>query len=65
SSATSIAAALELSGAKAVAEWDQIAAYLTNLGKDPNWRRNPSILDQLRGWKITPGRPRKKAASLQ
>jgi hypothetical protein len=20
-------------------------------GKDPNWRRRPSVLDQLRGWK--------------
>jgi hypothetical protein len=39
---------------------------LDHLGKDPNWRRSPSILDQLRGWTIRPGRPRKaKLASAQ
>lgn len=54
-----IAGAMELRGKAADAEWEQLAAYLTNLGKDPNWRRSPSILDQLRGWKIAPGRPRK------
>jgi putative transposase len=66
SAATKIADALALSGPKATAEWDAIARYLNHLGKDPNWRRSPSILDQLRGWTISPGRPRKhKLASKQ
>jgi hypothetical protein len=66
SASNTIAAAMELRGEKATAEWDRIAAILTHLGRDPNWRRNPSILDQLRGWRITPGRPRKaKMASAQ
>lgn len=59
SAANTIALAMNLTGAKADAEWERIAAFLTHLGKDPNWRRSPSILDQLRGWRITPGRPRK------
>jgi putative transposase len=63
---SSIATALALTGPAAVAEWDRIAGYLEHLGKDPNWRRSPSILDQLRGWAITPGRPRNaKLASAQ
>jgi hypothetical protein len=57
--ASTIAAAMNLKGTKADAEWERIAGYLTHLGKDPNWRRSPSILDQLRGWRITPGRPKK------
>jgi hypothetical protein len=66
SASNTIAAALALSGPTATAEWDRIAGYLDHLGKDPNWRRSPSILDQLRGWTITPGRPRKaKLASAQ
>jgi hypothetical protein len=66
SAANSIAAILELKpGAKADKEWDRIAGVLDHLGKDPNWRNKPSVLDQLRGWKISPGKPRKlKAASL-
>lgn len=64
SAANTIALAMNLKGPKARAEWDRIAELLTHLGKDPNWRRSPSILDQLRGWRITPGRPRKaKTAS--
>jgi len=59
SAALMIAGAMELDGQPADAEWDRIAQVLSHLGKDPNWRRSPSILDQLRGWKITPGRPRK------
>lgn len=59
SAANTIAAAMDLRGSKAEAEWERIAQFLTHLGKDPNWRRSPSILDQLRGWRITPGRPRK------
>ncbi len=36
--------------------WEEVASLMHHLGKDPNWRRRPSILDQLRGWKIQPGR---------
>jgi len=56
--AMKIAAALDLEGRAAVREWQAIAEYLQHLGQDPNWRRNPSILDQMRGWRITPGRSR-------
>ena len=59
SAAGTIAAAMELRGQPAEREWTRIAEYLSHLGRDPNWRRSPSILDQLRGWKITPGRPKK------
>jgi len=59
SASTTIARALELRGKAASEEWERIAQLLTHLGKDPNWRRSPSILDQLRGWKVGPGRPKK------
>jgi putative transposase len=59
SAAGTIAAAMDLRGQPAEREWTRIAEYLSHLGRDPNWRRSPSILDQLRGWKITPGRPKK------
>jgi len=57
--ATRIAMALSLKGQAANDEWQRILEYLVHLGQDPNWRNSPSILDQLRGWKISPGRPRK------
>lgn len=59
SASGTIARAMELRGQAADEEWDRIAQNLTHLGKDPNWRRSPSILDQFRGWKVGPGRPRK------
>ena len=34
----------------AASEWDDIAATFVHVGVDPNWRRRPSILDELRGW---------------
>lgn len=58
STAISLASAFELSGDQAQTKWQQLAEYLEHLAKDPNWRRSPSILDQLRGWRITPGRPK-------
>lgn len=58
SAAMMIAGAFDESGAKADLAWKKIAAHLSHLGTDPNWRRSPSILDQLRGWTISPGRPR-------
>jgi hypothetical protein len=37
-----------------VTRWDNIAELLTHAETDPNWRRRPSVLDQLRGWKRQP-----------
>lgn len=34
----------------AATEWDRIADLIVHMGKDPNWRTKPSVLDQLRGW---------------
>jgi len=56
SAASSIAGVFGLSGEQAQNKWQQLAEYLEHMAKDPNWRRSPSILDQLRGWRITPGR---------
>lgn len=53
-SCQTIAQACDLRGAEATRRWDKIAALLTHSGKDPNWRRRPSVLDQLRGWKRQP-----------
>ena len=54
-----VAETLDLDNPAAAApKWQQIADYLLHLGRDPNWRRSPSVLDQMRGWRITPGRPR-------
>jgi hypothetical protein len=50
-SGQSIAQAFDLQGVEAQRHWDQMAALLTHSGKDPNWRRRPSVLDQRRGWK--------------
>lgn len=49
-----IAQAFELKGTAAMRRWDKIAELLTHAGTDPNWRRRPSVLDQLRGWKRQP-----------
>ena len=54
--ADGIASAMALNGAPASRRWRELTEYMIHLGKDPNWRRRPSILDQLRGWRITPGR---------
>jgi putative transposase len=53
-SCQSIAQAFDLKGTAAKRQWDKIAALLTHSGKDPNWRRRPSVLDRLRGWKRQP-----------
>jgi putative transposase len=53
-SCQSIAQAFDLQGAEAKRRWDKIAELLTHAGRDPNWRRRPSVLDQLRGWKRQP-----------
>lgn len=49
-----IATAMELKGKRADSEWAHLAQTIVHTGKDPNWRRKPSILDQLRGWKPAP-----------
>jgi hypothetical protein len=59
-SCQSIAQTFELTGAEAMPRWNKIAELLTHGGRDPNWRRRPSVLDQLRGWKRQP-LARKKA----
>jgi len=53
-SCQSIAHAIDLKGAQAKRRWQEIAELLMHRGKDPNWRRRPSVLDQLRGWKRQP-----------
>lgn len=53
-SCQTIAQAFDVTGAEARGRWAKIAELLTRAGKDPNWRRRPSILDQLRGWKRQP-----------
>ena len=53
-SCQSIAQAFDLKGAEATQRWNKIAELLTHSGRDPNWRRRPSVLDQLRGWKRQP-----------
>ena len=53
-SCQSIAQAFDLQGAEAKQRWNKIAELLTHSGRDPNWRRRPSVLDQLRGWKRQP-----------
>ena len=58
-SCQSIAQAFELQGAEAMHRWNTMAAWLTPSGKDPHWRRRPSVLDQLRGWKRQPVRRKK------
>jgi hypothetical protein len=58
-SCQSIAQAFDLQAEEGTRRWDKIAALLTHGGRDPNWRRRPSVLDQLRGWRRQPI-PRKK-----
>jgi hypothetical protein len=53
-SCQSIAQAFELQGAEAIQRWTKIAELLTHSGRDPNWRRRPSVFDQLRGWNRQP-----------
>ena len=65
SASNNIAAAMDLRGAAAVKHWREMAKCLTHLGKDPNRRSLPPILDQLPCWRMTPGRTRKaRTASL-
>ena len=61
-SAVPIARAFQLTGEAADAEWEHFAGLFRH-ETDPNWRRRPSILDQMRGWRISPGRPKKARAA--
>jgi hypothetical protein len=56
--ASGIAELMTRPGPDASERWRRNARLLIENGQDPNWRRSPSILDQLRGWRISPGRPR-------
>jgi hypothetical protein len=53
-SCQSMAQAFDLPGTAAKRRWQQIVAVLTHSGKEPNGRRRPSVLNQLRGWKRQP-----------
>lgn len=44
----------------ATREWERLARLLAFQGRDPNWRRRPSVLDRLRGLTAPRGRPRRK-----
>lgn len=39
--------------------WHRACRAIRSRGHDPNWRRRPSVLDQLRGITAPPGRPRR------
>jgi hypothetical protein len=61
-----IAETLELlHGPEADAVWEHLAAVIVHAGKDPNWRRKPSILDQLRGWKVLPSSRTRRSNAAQ
>lgn len=57
--ALGLADLLHTEGRRAQVGWRDAAELLVSEGRDPNWRRRPSLLDQLRGWKISPGQPRR------
>ena len=40
--------------------WQRLASTIRHLSCDPNWRRRPSVLDQLLGFTAAPGRPRRQ-----
>jgi hypothetical protein len=46
-SCQSMAQAFDLQGEEATRRWDKIAAWLTYGGRDPNWRRRPSLLEPI------------------
>lgn len=41
-------------------QWERLAELIADDGRDPNWRRRPSVLDRLLGLTAPRGRPRKK-----
>ena len=58
-SALRIAETFEREGADATNDWNRLAELIVHMGEDPNWRRRPSVLDQLRGWRAAPSTKRK------
>ena len=54
-SCQAMAQAFARTGKAAKRRWQQSADVLTHAGRDPTWRRRPSIVDPLRGWKRQPG----------
>jgi hypothetical protein len=48
------ARACALEGVDAELEWERLAQCLVHAARDPNWKRSPSVLDQIRGWKVQP-----------
>jgi hypothetical protein len=42
------------------AEWDRQADVLRFMGHDTNWRRKPSVLDQMRGYKVMPSQRKQR-----
>jgi hypothetical protein len=40
--------------------WDRLADLIADEGRDPNWRKRPSVLDTILGLTAPRGRPRKK-----
>ena len=49
-----IARTLQLSGKEADERWAHMASVICSSGRDPNWRRRPSVLDTLRGYRCQP-----------
>lgn len=55
----SIAAIFEMPQKEAQAAWQRMANAFFLMGQDPNWRRRPSVLDELRGFRRHPKPSRK------
>lgn len=58
-------AATRIAGALAVGtpdpeQWDRLASSLEALARDPNWRRRPSVQDQLLGFIAPTAKPRRR-----
>ena len=45
-----LAEACHRQGVMATRRGETIAAWRTHAGKDPHWRRRPSVREQFRGW---------------
>jgi hypothetical protein len=56
----SLLVAALLAGDTPLEYWDRLADLIADDGRDPNWRRRPSVLDRLLGLIAPRGRPRKK-----
>lgn len=54
-----IGEAMSLKGEAATQRWIELTKFFVHSSRDPNWRSRPSILDQLRGWRVS-GKPKSK-----